>query len=155
MFEHLRSTDPGVAISSLTIFGAPQAQFDAVSAGRFFVPLESDPMLYRLTEDGLPLALGLSLLSAVQKAERNSADLDEELSLILDPVTALDKTSDVLLAGILAGVLDPRASDEVAAALIRAFVGLQNADDARYPEYRYRRCRAARARHCSPPTAAA
>jgi hypothetical protein len=162
LFEHLRSNDPGVAVSSpaefvhhvrehanvilrrlreqkgddLTIFGASEAEFDAVSAGRFFIPLESDPTLYRLTEDGLPLALGLSLLSAVQKAERNNADLDEELSRILDPVAALDKTSDVLLAAILAAVLDARASDEVAAALIRAFVGLQNADDARYAEFR-------------------
>ena len=41
-----------------------------------------------------------------------------------------------MLAAILAGVLDAHASDEVAAALIRAFLGLQNADDARYPEFR-------------------
>jgi hypothetical protein len=162
LFEHLWSTDHGVAVSSraefvhhvrehanvilrrlreqkvddLTVFGVSEGQFDAVSAGRFFVPLESDPMLYRLIEDGLPLALGLSLLSAVQKAERNNTDLDEELSRILDPVAALDKTSDILLASIVAAVLDARASDEAAAALIRAFVGLQNADDARYPEFR-------------------
>ena len=95
LFEHLRSSDPGVAVSpaqfvrsrarscqcflkrlqkrdvdDLTIFGLSAAQdkagptwnqqFDAVSAGRFFEPLESDPTLYRLRDDGLPLALGLS-----------------------------------------------------------------------------------------------
>lgn len=162
LFEHLRSTDPGVAVPSpaefvdhvrrhanvilqrlreqkvddLTIFGASEAQFDAVSAGRFFVTLDSDPALYRLTDDSLPLALGLSFLSVVQKAERNNADLDEELSRILDPVAPLDKTSDVLLAGTVAAVLDTRSSDQVAAALIRAFVGLQNVDDAEYPEFR-------------------
>jgi hypothetical protein len=171
LFEHLWSTDPGVAVSSpaqfvhhvrdhanlilkrlreqkvddLTIFDPSEAsnqagstwneQFDAVSAGRFFEQLESDPTLYQLRDDGLPLALGLSLLSAAQKAERNKADLDEELSRILDPIAALDKTFDVLLAAIVAAVLG-RASDEVAAALIRAFVGLQNADSARYPEFR-------------------
>jgi hypothetical protein len=171
LFEHLRSTDPGVAVSpaqfvhhvrdhanvilkrlqeqhvdDLTIFGPSEArneagsvwnqQFDAVSAGRFFEPLESDLTLYRLRDDGLPLALGLSLLSTAQKAERNNADLDEELSRILDPIAALDKTSDVLLAAVVAAVLDGRALDKVAAALIRAFVGLQNADPARYPEFR-------------------
>ena len=167
LFEHLRSTDPGVAVSSpaqfvhhvrehanvilerlreqkvddLTIFGPSEAsiwnqQFDAASAGQFFEQLESDPTLYQLRDDGLPLALGLSLLSAAQKAERNNADLDEELSRILDPIAALDKTSDVLLAAIVAAVLDTRASDEAAAALIRAFVGLQNADSAHYPEFR-------------------
>ena len=171
LFEHLRSSDPGVAVSpaqfvrsrarscqcflirlqkwdvaDLTIFGLSAAQdkagptwnqqFDAVSAGRFFEPLESDPTLYRLRDDGLPLALGLSVLSAAQKAERNDADLDEELSRILDPIAALDKTSDVLLAAVVATVLDSRASDKVAAALIRAFVGLQNANSACYPEFR-------------------
>ncbi len=171
LFEHLRSSDPGVNVpppqfvrqvrdhasiiverlqkkdaDDLTIFdtltaGNPAGatwptQFDAVSAGRFFEPLESDATLYRLRDDGLPLALGLWLLSAVQRAERNGADLEEELSRILDPIAALDKTSDVLLAAAVAAVLDGRSPDTVAAALIRAFVGLQNADSARYPEFR-------------------
>jgi hypothetical protein len=171
LFEHLRSSDPGVAAppaefvrhvrdhadvivkrlqgqdaDDLTIFDALGArseagsiwnlQFDAVSAGRFFEPVESDPTLYRLRDDGLPLALGLSLLSAVQRAERNGADLEEELSRILDPIAALDKTSDVLLAAVVAAVLDDRSSDNAAAALIQAFVGSQNADSARYPEFR-------------------
>jgi hypothetical protein len=171
LFEHLRSSDPGVNVpppqfvrrvrdhasliverlqkkdaADLTIFDTLAAgntagatwptQFDAVSAGRFFEPLESDTTLYRLRDDGLPLALGLWLLSAVQQAERNGADLEETLSRILDPIAALDKTSDVLLAAVVAAVLEGSSSDAVAAALIQAFVGLQNADSARYPEFR-------------------
>ncbi|MEJ0049739.1 MAG: hypothetical protein WDN02_00735 [Methylovirgula sp.] len=110
-------------------------QFDAASAGRFFEPLGSDPTLYRLKDDGLPLALGLALRGAAQKAERNERDLDEELSRILDPIAALDKTSDVLHAAIVAAVLDSESSDDVAAALIRAFVGLQNVNSGCYPEF--------------------
>jgi hypothetical protein len=130
----------------LTIFQTPVAgepagstwplQFNAVSAGRFFEPLETDPTLYRLKDDGLPLALGLSLLSSVQRAQRNGADLEEELARILDPIAALDKTSDVLLAAVVAAVLDDRSADEVAAALILALASLQNADSGRYIEFR-------------------
>ena len=129
-------------VTDLTIFD-PSAfkdgwheKFDAVSAGRFFESLDTDPTLYRLKDYGLPLALGLALLSAVQKAERNNQDLEEELSRIIDPVAALDKTSEVLLAAIVASVLDLYCSDRVAATLIRALAGLQNVDSAFYPEFR-------------------
>ncbi len=111
-------------------------QFDAVSAGRFFVPVEGEPTLYQLKEEGLPLALGLSLLSAARSAERNRADPGEELSRILDPIAALDRTSDVLLASVVAAVIDPECSDKIAAALIEALIGLQNANPACYPEFR-------------------
>jgi hypothetical protein len=132
--------------ADLTIFARPDAnrlpaaplssQFDAVSAGRFFEPLESDPTFYRLKDDGLPLALGLSLLSSVQRACRNGADLDQELSRILDPIAALDKTSEVLLSAVLAAVLDNRSAEQVIAALIQAFISLQNPDSGRYLEFR-------------------
>jgi hypothetical protein len=111
-------------------------QFDAVSAGRFFVTVEGEPTSYQLTDDGLPLALGLALLSAARGAERNHIDLAEELSRILDPIAALDRTFDVLLAAVVAAVLDLDCPDKVAAALIEALVGLQNANSACYPEFR-------------------
>ena len=130
----------------LTIFGGITAgdqpgstwssQFDAVSAGRFFETVEGEPTLYRLKEDGLPLALGLSLLSTMRRAHRNQADLQEELSKILDPIAALDKTSDVLLGAVMAAVLDRQSADEIAAALIQALAGLQNPNSACYPEFR-------------------
>ena len=112
------------------------SQFDAVSAGRFFEKVEGEPTLYRLKEDSLPLALGLSLLSTMRHAHRNQVDLQEELSKILDPIAALDKTSDILLGAVMAAVLDRQLVDEIAAALIQAFVGLQNPDSTCYPEFR-------------------
>lgn len=96
LFEHLRSSDPGVDVpppqfvrqvrnhagiiverlqkkdaDDLTIFdtlaaGNPAGatwptQFDAVSAGRFFEPLESDATLYRLRDDGSARARPLAI----------------------------------------------------------------------------------------------
>lgn len=129
VFDH-RPDDQTSLTASLT------EQFDAVAAGRFFEPLESDPSLYELREDGLPLALGLSLVSSAQRAYRNGHSLTEELSRILEPIASLDKTADILLSAIVAACLDERSNDAVTGALIQAFVGVQNPDNSRYPEFR-------------------
>ena len=111
-------------------------QFVLTSAGRFFEPLPDDPTRYTLKEDGLPLALGLSLVSTAKRARRNRLNIEDELSKILDPIAALDKTSDVLISALLAAVLEGDTPDEVVAPFVKAFVGLQNLDAGRYREFR-------------------
>jgi hypothetical protein len=125
-----------------TGIGAAQAntslaeQFVVTSSGRFFEPLPDDPSRYSLKEDGLSLALGLSLVNTAQFAHRNGLNIDEALSKILDPIAALDRTSDVLLSALLVSVLGGDPSDAVVTALARAFISLQNVDEGRYPEFR-------------------
>lgn len=131
--------------SDLTIFDRPNPlsghphhtvaeQFALTSAGHFFEVLEDEPSKYFLKEDGLSLALGLSLKSSAQTALRQKRNVLEALGEVLDPIAALDRTSDVLLAAILASVLE-KGPNEVTAALIQSFVALQNIDQALYPEF--------------------
>lgn len=110
-------------------------QFVITSAGRFFEVLDENPNKYVLKDEGLPLALGLALVSTAREALRNKRSVDEALSNILDPIAALDRTGDILLGAILSAVLE-KYSKEIVAPLIRSFVRLQNLDAERYPEFR-------------------
>lgn len=110
-------------------------QFVITSAGRFFEVLDENPSKYILKDDGLPLALGLALVRTAREALGKKKSVDEALSNILDPIAALDRTSDILLGAILSAVLE-RYSKEVVAPLVRSFVMLQNLDAERYPEFR-------------------
>lgn len=110
-------------------------QFVITSAGRFFEVLDENPNKYMLKDEGLPLALGLALVRTAREALRKKKSVDEALSNVLDPISALDRTSDILLGAILSAVLE-RYSKEVVAPLVRSFVRLQNLDAARYPEFR-------------------
>lgn len=131
--------------ADLTVFDRPNSlsgqpahtvaeQFALTSAGRFFEILEDDPSKYVLKDDGLSLALGLSLKNSVEAARRQKRNVLEALGEVLDPIAALDRTSYVLLAAILASVLE-KAAAEVTAALIQSFVALQNLDQFLYAEF--------------------
>ncbi|MGF6649000.1 hypothetical protein [Paraburkholderia sp. GAS82] len=110
-------------------------QFVITSAGRFFEVLDENPNKYVLKDEGLPLALGLALVRTAREALRKQKSIDEALANILDPIAALDRTSDILLGAILSAVLEA-APQEVVASLVRSFVMLQNLDSKRYPEFR-------------------
>jgi hypothetical protein len=123
--------------ADLKVFEAKSAeeQFAAVSSGRFFRSLEDEPTSYQLTDEGLPLALGLSLVSAAKRALRNGSNIENALAAILDPIAALDQTAEILLTAVSAAVLDDRAQVEVTAGLVAAYVGLQNLDVRRFQEF--------------------
>lgn len=110
-------------------------QFVITSAGRFFEVLDENPNKYVLRDEGLPLALGLALVRTAREALRKKKSVDDALSNILDPIAALDRTSDILLGAILSAVLDGDPK-EIVAPLVRSFVMLQNLDAGRYPEFR-------------------
>lgn len=99
---------------------------EAVSDGRFFIALESDPTRYRLDEDGLTLALGFAVLDELHAARRNNRDLGDALEAILEPVNALDRTADVILAALTIACLDDNCPAEIGAAIVGAFADVQN-----------------------------
>jgi hypothetical protein len=110
-------------------------QFVITSAGRFFEVLDENPNKYVLKEEGLPLALGLALVRTAREALRKQKSVEEALANLLEPIAALDRTSDILLGAILSAVLEG-APREVVSPLVRSFVMLQNLDSARYSEFR-------------------
>ena len=101
---------------------------EAVSDGRFFVQLEGDPTRYTIEEDGLTLALGLSVLDKLRFACRNKHDLDETLNALIEPISELDQTARVLIAALTVACLDEDCHSEIGAAVVRAFAEVQNPD---------------------------
>jgi hypothetical protein len=111
------------------------SQFAVISDGLFFEEMPDDE-LYVLKDEGMPLALGLSILSTARRAHRNDLDLAAELAKILDPIAALDITADVLLSALIAAVLEDDTPEDTISALVASYVGLQNLDQSRYEEFR-------------------
>lgn len=107
----------------------------AVADGRFFHAVEGEPGRYQLKDDGLTLALGLSVIDRLRSAKRNHRDLNGTLTALLDPITALDDTADVVLAALTVTVVDDQYMPDVAAALVKGFASLQNLDQAKFPAF--------------------
>ncbi|WP_156527609.1 hypothetical protein [Bradyrhizobium stylosanthis] len=108
---------------------------EAVSDGRFFVALEGDPTRYRLDENGLTLALGFAVLDELRAALRNNRDLADALGIMLEPVSALDRTADVVLAALTVACLDENCPTEIGAAIVGAFAELQNPNTDHFPAF--------------------
>jgi hypothetical protein len=105
---------------------------DAAKEGRFLRIVDDDTVRFELGNEGLTLAMGLALFDRVQDALRQGRDVGEELARIIEPIAAPDMTVDIVLAAAL--VADGRANDDgeaAMAALLVAFVGLQNVSDER------------------------
>ncbi|RWI28746.1 hypothetical protein [Mesorhizobium sp.] len=99
----------------------------AVGEGRFYRAVPGEPKKYELRDEGLALALGLSILENLRKAERNDRSLDDTLKEVLEPIEALDKTASAVIAAItVCAADDDEYSPEIARALIKGFSELQN-----------------------------
>jgi hypothetical protein len=112
--------------------------FDALKAvidGRFFVPLCGDPTRYELADDGLTLALAFSVIDQLRKALRNNRNLDAEIDRTLEPIAALDRTADLMLAALTVAAHDERCEDDIVKALLRAYLGLQNPNQADFKAF--------------------
>ncbi|WP_269584237.1 hypothetical protein [Roseibium sp. Sym1] len=104
-----------------------ESHVPAVADGRFFSPVKGEPRKYELSENGLTLALGLSIIENLRRAERNNRDLHDALKEILEPIEALDKTAAAVAAAItVCAADDDEYSPEIAKALIQGFSELQN-----------------------------
>ena len=103
---------------------------EAVSDGRFFVPLAGDPTRYTLAEDGLTLALAFSLLDQLRIALRNERDIDATLETMIEPISALDRTAQVMLAALTVACLDKDYYPaDLTRAIVIAFTDIQNPDN--------------------------
>ena len=103
-----------------------EADIHAVAEGRFFVEIDYDPGRYELTEEGLPLALAFLVIDKMRRCRRQGRDLVECLYEIVEPISALDRTSEVLVGAITVTCLDSRYDEDVIVALVTAFADLQN-----------------------------
>ena len=101
--EEIASRAVGGVDHDLTVFRDDLA---FVAQERFFSLLDDDPTRYHIRDEGLPLALGLLLIDRVRYALRNNIDATEEVWRILEPVSPLDITSDMVLAAITVACVD-------------------------------------------------
>ena len=99
----------------------------AVAEGRFYLTVEGYPSRYKLDEDGLILALGFAVIDRLYSASHSDRDLDEAVEEIIEPIAALDRTANVVLAALTVTCLD-NVDPKIAATLIRVFADLQNPD---------------------------
>lgn len=107
----------------------------AVVAEHFYRPLQEDATLYTLGEDGLSLALGFSLIKALQQSQRGGGDAREALGELIDPIAALDKTAEAVFSALVVASVDDRVSDKIRTALILGFLSLQNVDAGLVPAF--------------------
>lgn len=136
--QHLRSCAKEILrraakkrTEDLSIF---EAETPAVAEGRFFDAVEGEPRKYRLVDDGLSLALGFALAERLRAASRNGTVWESALEEILEPISALDDTSNVILAALTVVAFDELEYTPVLAkALVRAFATLQNPNEQLFP----------------------
>ncbi len=104
-----------------------ESEIPAVAEGRFYRSVPGEPQKYELRDEGLKLALGLSIIENLRKAERNNCSLDDALKEVLEPIGALDKTAEAVTAAItVCAADDDEYSPAIARALIMGFAELQN-----------------------------
>jgi hypothetical protein len=133
--DHAREVLSRVTAQRRDDLGVFDGDLEAVSDGRFFFALENDPTRYRLDEDGLTLALGFAVLDELHAARRNKRDLSDALEAMLEPVSALDRTADVVLAALTVACLDEDCPAEIGAAIAGVFTDLQNPSADHFPAF--------------------
>jgi hypothetical protein len=106
-----------------------EGELTLVADGLFYELLEDDSTRYRLKDDGITLALSLSVIDQLKKALRNGRNLDDTLNKVIDPIAALDNTADVILSAITASVLDDQCNEKIVIVLIKGFSSLQNTNN--------------------------
>lgn len=126
VFGQLRGGGPGYELTP---------DLAAVIAEHFFRPLAEDTTLYALADDGLVIALGFSIIKALQQAERAGRDVPETLGELLDPVAALDRTAEAMFAALMVASVDDRVSEGVRKSLMLGLLALQNLDMDRYSAF--------------------
>ncbi len=103
-----------------------EIQLQAVASCRFFFPIKGSASKYEINPDGLNLGLALFLVDALETELRAKRDPGERLSVILEPISALDETAKVVLLAAQIACLDEETSPEVETALLVQFASMQN-----------------------------
>jgi hypothetical protein len=112
-----------------------QGELAIVADGRFYELLDDDPSRYYLKEEGVTLALSLFIIEKLKKAFRNHRNLDDVLNKIIDPIAALDDTSNVIISAITIAALDSRCDDRILISLLLSFIHMQNTTEGDLPVF--------------------
>lgn len=108
-----------------------KGNLNAVAEGRFFEVVEDDLNSYKLRDEGLSFSLGLEIVLQLNRMKRNEKNLDDGLAKVIEPINALDKTSDIILSSLTILIFESNYySKEVLSALVSCFVSLQNTNEA-------------------------
>ena len=129
--EYISRLDAGAQDDLMLFDTRDHSRLSEVSSGRFFRPVGNDPDRYEIVEEGLYLALGIWLVDALEKEHRNKRDPFAQLEVVMDPVTGLDVTGDIVASATEVACLQDSCQVEVASAVIRHYVGLQNLPEER------------------------
>ncbi len=103
-----------------------EVHLEAVASSRFFSSVKGSASQYEIKRDGLNLALALYLVGQLEREMRNGRDPREKLASILEPISALDETANVVWLATQIACLEDETSSEIRSALIENFVALQN-----------------------------
>lgn len=103
------------------------------STSQFYTQLPT-PGHYRLSDDGLNVALGIGLIYALKEASADGKGPSEALESVLEPIEALDMTADVVFAAMQFAAADNEASP-IQSALLSRFLQLQNINTEIYPAF--------------------
>ena len=107
-----------------------KGNLNAVAEGRFFEVIEDDLNSYKLRDEGLSFSLGLEIVLQLNRMKSNGKNLDDGLAKVIEPINALDKTSDIIISSLTILIFEPNYySKEVLTALVSCFISLQNTDE--------------------------
>ena len=124
--EYLSRLDSGTE-DDMKIFDVRNhARLEEVSSGRFFKSIGEDPDRYEIFDEGLNLALGMRLVDALRGEQRNARNLQAELEVILEPISALDQIAEIVWNAVQVACLTESYDVEIASSLIRHYESLQN-----------------------------
>lgn len=102
------------------------AGLSAAADSQFFQPVTWESNHYAIHRNGLSLALGLWIVSELDKEVRNRRDPAEHLERLIEPIEALDFTADAMLAAVMVAFLDAGNDRKVGAVLFCRYCNLQN-----------------------------
>lgn len=100
-----------------------------VVENRFFCQLDNEPTKYTIREEGLALALSFALLGNLKTAFRNKRDIGDEFQRVIEPISALDQTADVVLAALIVSCIGEDYQEDIPEVLIKGFANLQNLNE--------------------------
>jgi len=100
-----------------------------VVENRFFCQLDNEPTKYTIREEGLALALSFALLGHLKTAFRNKRDISDEFLRVIEPISALDQTADVVLAALIVSCIGEDYQEDIPEVLIKGFANLQNLNE--------------------------
>lgn len=101
---------------------------EATAEGRFFEADDDIHGRYKLSPDGLTLALAFAVLDQAREAILDDEDATAAIAALIEPISTIDDTAEVLMAAAHAEDSVGKTGTQVIAALLVSFVQLQNVD---------------------------